>query len=77
MAPSFEKYAPICQSNTRANRSSIVQSPQFTFFVGKDKTRITVHSAAMSWTSEPMNALINGGMKETRAKCAFLEHIEV
>ena len=31
----------------------------------------------MSWTSEPMNALINGGMKETRVKCAFLEHIEV
>lgn len=57
--------------------SSIIQSHQFTFFVSQEGKPIVVHAAAIAATSEQLDALINGGMKESEARCAKLEDVQV
>ena len=44
----------------------MILSPQFTFVLGADETRVTVHSAMVSKLSDHMNALISNGMKESQ-----------
>jgi hypothetical protein len=56
---------------------SLIQSPQFTFFVGEEEKAVVVHSAAIAATSEYFDALINGGMDEAQKKCARLADVEV
>ncbi|KAF2202788.1 hypothetical protein GQ43DRAFT_462107 [Delitschia confertaspora ATCC 74209] len=56
--------------------ADILQSDQFTFFVGEMKQPITVHAAAIADTSEPLNCLINGGMREAQTKTAEIVAIE-
>ncbi|UKZ96852.1 uncharacterized protein TrAFT101_011629 [Trichoderma asperellum] len=43
----------------------ITSSPPFTFVVGPDEKEHTIHSALVAHQSEALNALINGGMKES------------
>ncbi|ORY08704.1 hypothetical protein BCR34DRAFT_616239 [Clohesyomyces aquaticus] len=57
--------------------AEILQSDQFTFYVGAEKRSVTVHSAAIATTSKPMNVLINGRMSEAETRCATLPDIEV
>jgi hypothetical protein len=57
--------------------SSFLLSQQFTFFIGKDGTAITVHATAIAATSPQLDALINGGMEESRARCAKIEDVRV
>jgi hypothetical protein len=57
--------------------SSLIQSPQFTFFIGEGEKPVVVHSAAIAATSEYFDALINGGMGEAQKKCARLADVEV
>ena len=45
----------------------------FGFLVGKNKTSFTLHSDALVGQSEPLLALINGGMLEAREGHAWLE----
>lgn len=43
----------------------ITSSPPFTFVVGPDENEHTIHSALVAHQSPALNALINGGMKES------------
>lgn len=43
----------------------ITSSPPFTFVVGPDKKEHTIHSALVARQSPALDALINGGMKES------------
>jgi hypothetical protein len=61
----------------KLKNDSFIQSPQFTFFVGHEGKAITVHAEAIAATSAQLNALINGGMKESESRCAKLEDVEV
>ncbi|KAF1994261.1 hypothetical protein P154DRAFT_448023, partial [Amniculicola lignicola CBS 123094] len=54
-----------------------IQSHQFTFFVGQEGKAIVVHAAAISATSQQLDALINGGMEESETRCARLEDVQV
>ena len=56
---------------------SIIQSQQFTFFIGQEGKPIVVHSAAIAATSQQLDALINGGMGETATRCARIEDVKV
>jgi len=55
----------------------ILQSGQFRFLVGTDRTPFIVHAAAMSATSEQMDRLINGSMKEAGEGCVELPDISI
>jgi hypothetical protein len=57
--------------------SSLIQSPQFTFFIGEEEKPVVVHSAAIAATSEYFNALINGGMDEAQKRCATFKDVRV
>ncbi|ORY10230.1 hypothetical protein BCR34DRAFT_588707 [Clohesyomyces aquaticus] len=54
-----------------------IQSHQFTFFVGQEGTPIMVHAAAIAAASQQLNALINGGMEESKKRCARIEDVTV
>jgi hypothetical protein len=56
-----------------SNRSRILSSKTFGFLVGKNKTSFTLHSDALVGQSDPLLALINGGMAEAREGHAWLE----
>jgi hypothetical protein len=56
-----------------SNRSRILSSKPFRFLVGKNKTSFTLHSDALVGQSDPLLALINGGMAEARKGHAWLE----
>jgi hypothetical protein len=56
-----------------SNRSRILSSDPFGFLVGKNKTSFTLHSDALVGQSDPLLALINGGMLEAREGHAWLE----
>jgi hypothetical protein len=56
-----------------SNRSRILSSEPFGFLVGKNKTSFTLHSDALVGQSDPLLALINGGMVEAREGHAWLE----
>lgn len=47
---------------------SILNSDQFTFFVGEKKKPIVVHAAAIAEQSQALNTLINGRMKEAQTR---------
>lgn len=61
----------------KLNSCSLILSHQFTFFIGKEGKPVVVHAAALAATSQQLNALINGGMKESEKQCARLEDVEV
>jgi len=46
----------------------ILNSDQFTFFVGEKKRPIVVHAAAIAEQSQALNTLINGRMKEAQTR---------
>jgi hypothetical protein len=56
-----------------SNRSSILSSEPFRFFVGKNRIPFTLHSNALVGQSGPLLALINGDMVEAREGQAWLE----
>ncbi|KAK7187451.1 uncharacterized protein CC84DRAFT_1170361 [Paraphaeosphaeria sporulosa] len=62
MAPTFE---------------DLIQSHQFTFFVGEEGKSIVVHAAAIAATSQQLDALINGGMEESEKRCARIGDVRV
>ncbi|KAF2270883.1 hypothetical protein CC78DRAFT_573242 [Lojkania enalia] len=55
----------------------ILRSDIFTFYVGKGKTNILVHAAALAATSEPMKILIHGPMSEAETRSAELPDVYV
>jgi hypothetical protein len=56
----------------------ILQSSHFTCLVGSNNTPLTIHAAIVEDISDPLYALINNGcMKESNARVAILEDIEV
>jgi hypothetical protein len=56
---------------------SLIQSPRFTFVVGQEGKPIVVHAAAIAATSQQLDALINGGMKESEERCARFDNVQV
>ena len=55
-----------------------MRSAQFTFVIGKEKTPILIHQAVLEKISAPLHALVsNGTMKESRARFATLEDVDV
>ncbi|KAF2802861.1 uncharacterized protein BDZ99DRAFT_482433 [Mytilinidion resinicola] len=56
---------------------NFIQSHQFTFFVGQEGKSIVVHAAAITATSQQLDALINGGMGESETRCARIEDVKV
>ena len=53
--------------------SRVMQSPQFTFLVGKDRTPIKIHAGVVEGLSHPLYAMINNGqMKESVSQIAEL-----
>lgn len=56
---------------------SFIQLPQLTFFVGQDEQAIVVHAAAVAATSHQLDALINGGLKKSKTRCAKIEVVRV
>ncbi|OJJ82514.1 uncharacterized protein ASPGLDRAFT_27348 [Aspergillus glaucus CBS 516.65] len=58
--------------------TSIIQSPQFTFLVGKDQTPMTIHASIVQEKSDPLSAMIgNGLMKESTTGLAILDDVDV
>ncbi|KAJ4295132.1 hypothetical protein N0V90_007142 [Kalmusia sp. IMI 367209] len=57
--------------------SLLIQSPQFTFFIGDEGKPVVVHAAAIAAASEQLNALINSGMVESKTRCAKIEDVQV
>ncbi|KAG9764826.1 hypothetical protein KCU73_g784, partial [Aureobasidium melanogenum] len=51
----------------------ILSSEPFRFLIGKDKALFTLHSHVPVGQSEPLLALVNGGMVEAQEGCAWLE----
>ncbi|KAH6959643.1 hypothetical protein BKA56DRAFT_600729 [Ilyonectria sp. MPI-CAGE-AT-0026] len=54
----------------------IVGSSPFKFLIGPDKKEYTIHSSLVAHQSGALNALVNGGMKEAREKCAIWEEFD-
>jgi hypothetical protein len=48
----------------------------FTFTVGDNKKEVTVHSFALAGLSQPLNALINGGMIEAKTRHVDWSYID-
>ncbi|KFZ24547.1 hypothetical protein V502_00963 [Pseudogymnoascus sp. VKM F-4520 (FW-2644)] len=53
----------------------VFTSPQFTFGIGENNVKITVHAAAIAKQSQALDALINGPMKEAQTRIARLEDV--
>ncbi len=56
--------------------SRIFQSPPFTFIVGADKTKFTVHAAVIAQQCSALNKLINAPGAGASSRTAVLENIE-
>ncbi|PLB48837.1 hypothetical protein P170DRAFT_329615, partial [Aspergillus steynii IBT 23096] len=55
----------------------MLQSPTFTFLVGRNRTAFTIHSELVRDISPPLHVLMNNGnMKESREGVAVLEDVE-
>ncbi|KAL7918311.1 hypothetical protein ACQKWADRAFT_304499 [Trichoderma austrokoningii] len=54
----------------------IISSPPFTFVVGQDEKEHTLHSALVAGQSSALNALINGGMKESIERRVIWKEID-
>jgi hypothetical protein len=52
--------------------ASLIQSKLFTFYVGEEEKPVVVHAAVIAATGQYFNALINGGMKESKEQSARL-----
>ncbi|PGH04574.1 hypothetical protein GX51_03407 [Blastomyces parvus] len=60
-----------------ADLKSIFSTPTFTFLIGKDRSRLTIHAGAVRNLSKPLYALINNGqMQESTSRLAVLEDVE-
>ncbi|GAM38594.1 hypothetical protein TCE0_033r09439 [Talaromyces pinophilus] len=60
------------------NYEKIVRSSHFTFLIGEDKTPLSIHAAVLEKLSAPLHALFsNGYMKESQAKVATLDDVDV
>ena len=59
-----------------SNRSRVLTSEPFGFLVDKNKTSFILHSDALVGQSDPLLALINGGVVEAREGHAWLEDTE-
>lgn len=68
---------PLINTVLQLTQGRIIQSDQFTFLVGEDKTPVVVHSNALAATSAQIDRLINGQMKEAGSKCAELPDLSV
>ncbi|PCG99262.1 BTB/POZ [Penicillium occitanis (nom. inval.)] len=64
-------------ANKMIKYSKILQSPQFTFLVGEEETPMSIHAAALEGLSDPLNAMINNGMKESKSKVAIFKDVDV
>lgn len=51
-------------------------SPQFTFDVGENNVKVTVHAATIAKQSQALDVLINGPMKEAQTGIARLEDVD-
>ncbi|KAI1960267.1 hypothetical protein LOZ58_003989 [Ophidiomyces ophidiicola] len=51
----------------------LLSSAPFQFLIGPEKRRYAIHAALIVEQSEPLGALISGGMAEAREGCAWLE----
>ncbi|KAI1262184.1 hypothetical protein F5Y18DRAFT_430420 [Xylariaceae sp. FL1019] len=56
--------------------SDIISPPLIQFDVGSNAQRFTVHSLALSCLSQPLDALINGAMREGREHLAVWDDME-
>lgn len=54
----------------------ILESPQFTFFLGEAREPLTVSAAALAALSRPLDRLINGPMKEAKEERATILDVE-
>jgi len=73
----LQKPAKICCIEMAPTFKDFIQSHQFTFFVGQEGKPIVVHAAAIAATSQQLDALIDGGMKESATRCAKIEDVNV
>lgn len=56
--------------------SRVTTSPIFTILVGPDKKKAYIHSAMLANTSDVLNALVHGGMKEAKEKKVEWPHVD-
>lgn len=57
-------------------KCSIVGSDTFTFLVGPEAKRYTLHSKLVAYHSKPLNVLINGPMAEAKQNFAVLKDVD-
>ncbi|ETS81042.1 hypothetical protein PFICI_06044 [Pestalotiopsis fici W106-1] len=55
---------------------SLMAWKPFRFFVGPDKKEFTMHADLVANMSKPLNALVNGAMKEAREGEAYLPEVD-
>ncbi|KAF2677851.1 hypothetical protein K458DRAFT_377600 [Lentithecium fluviatile CBS 122367] len=67
----------ICYAQMAPTFEDLIQSHQFTFFVGQEGKPIVVHAAAVAATSQQLDALMNGGMEESETRCAIFKDVQV
>ncbi|KFY95100.1 hypothetical protein V500_02951 [Pseudogymnoascus sp. VKM F-4518 (FW-2643)] len=53
----------------------VFTSPQFTFGIGENNVKVTVHAAAIAKQSQALDRLINGPMEEAQTRIARLEDV--
>ncbi|KAF2643513.1 hypothetical protein P280DRAFT_254752 [Massarina eburnea CBS 473.64] len=56
--------------------AKMIESPQFTFLVGKAKEPVVISAAAMAALSRPFDCMINGSMKEAQDQLAEIPDID-
>ncbi|RJE24318.1 hypothetical protein PHISCL_03323 [Aspergillus sclerotialis] len=56
---------------------SILQTPLFTFHIGEDRTPMKIHTGAVKGISDPLDAMMNNGMRESITGIAVLEDVDV
>jgi hypothetical protein len=58
------------------NSRRVIRSPEFHFLIGHDQRKLTIHAGLVRNLSAPLDALMNGSMKEAVCRTATIDDVE-
>ena len=74
----FKEYVDRLMKRSRllTNNRRVIRSPEFHFLIGHDQRKLTIHAGLVHNLSAPLNALMNGSMKEALCRTATIDDVE-
>lgn len=73
----FKEYDHCSFSSSLTNCQRVVRSPEFHFFIGHDRRKLTIHAGLAHNLSAPLDALMNNGcMEEAVSRTATIADVE-